>query len=147
MRAVIGWSYDLLDLRDQGAFAALSVFAGSFDREAASAVVGGDASDAVDHLLGRSLLTRDIDLVGQARYRFLDPVRHFAQEAAPPTMREKRAGGSTSSTTGVSRRINGRIQTAEATAWAAVARACAEDLRRAATALSPSARRPRSPRC
>jgi tetratricopeptide (TPR) repeat protein len=30
-------------------------------------------------------------------------------------------------------RINGRIQTAEATAWAAVARACAEDLRRAVT--------------
>ena len=85
MRAVIGWSHDLLDARDREAFAALSVFVGSFDREAASAVVGDDASDAVDRLLGRSLLTRDVDLVGQARYRFLDPVRHFAQERATPS--------------------------------------------------------------
>jgi predicted ATPase/DNA-binding SARP family transcriptional activator len=133
MRAVIGWSYDLLDLRDREAFAALSVFAGTFDREAASAVVGGDASDAVDHLLGRSLLTRDIDLVGQARYRFLDPVRHFAQEAATPTLRERARRHHLEYHTRLAARINGRIQTAEATAWAAVARACAEDLRRAAT--------------
>jgi predicted ATPase len=55
MRAVIRWSHDLLDVRDREAFAALSVFAGSFDREAASAVVDDGGSDAVDHLLGRSL--------------------------------------------------------------------------------------------
>ena len=108
MRVVIGWSYDLLDLRDREAFAALSVFAGSFDREAASAVVGGDASDAVDHLLGRSLLTRDIDLVGQARYRFLDPVRHFAQEAATPTMRESARRQHLEYHTRLAARINGR---------------------------------------
>jgi predicted ATPase/DNA-binding SARP family transcriptional activator len=131
MRTVIGWSHDLLDVRDREAFAALSVFVGSFDREAASAIVGDDASDAVDHLLGRSLLTRDIDLVGQARYRFLDPVRHFAEEKATPGMRDRTCRAHLDYHVRLAARINGRIQTKEATAWAAVARSCAEDLRRA----------------
>jgi predicted ATPase/DNA-binding SARP family transcriptional activator len=133
MRAVIGWSHDLLDARDREAFAALSVFVGSFDREAASAVVGDDAADAVDHLLGRSLLTRDVDLIGQARYRFLDPVRHFAQQTATPTLRDRAYRRHLEYYLSLAARINDQIQTAEATAWAAVARASAEDLRRAAT--------------
>ncbi len=133
MRAVIGWSHDLLDVRDREAFAALSVFVGSFDREAASAVVGEDMSDAVDHLLGRSLLTRDVDLIGQARYRFLDPVRQFAEETATPTTRDTAFRRYVVHHVRLAARINGRIQTVEATAWAAVARACAEDLRRAVT--------------
>jgi predicted ATPase/DNA-binding SARP family transcriptional activator len=133
MRAVIGWSHDLLDARDREAFAALSVFVGSFDREAASAVVGDDASDAVDHLLGRSLLARDVDLIGQARYHFLDPVRHFAQESGTPTMRDRAYRRHLEYHLSLAARINDRIQTAEATAWAAVARASAEDFRRAAT--------------
>jgi predicted ATPase/DNA-binding SARP family transcriptional activator len=133
MRAVIRWSHDLLDVRDREAFAALSVFAGSFDREAASAVVDDGGSDAVDHLLGRSLLTRDVDLVGQARYRFLDPVRQFAQEMATPTVRDRASRYHVEYHTSLAARINGRLQTAEATAWVAVARASAEDLRRAAT--------------
>ena len=133
MRAVIGWSHDLLDARDREAFAALSVFVGSFDREAASAVVGDDASDAVDRLLGRSLLTRDIDLAGQARYRFLDPVRHFARERATSSIRDRACRQHLEYHVRLAARINGRIQTAEAAAWAAVAHACPEDLRRAAT--------------
>ncbi len=133
MRAVIGWSHDLLDARDREAFAALSVFVGSFDREAASAVVGDDASDAVDRLLGRSLLTRDIDLAGQARYRFLDPVRHFARERATSSIRDRACRQHLEYHVRLAARINGRIQTAEAAAWAAVAHACPEDLRRAVT--------------
>jgi predicted ATPase len=133
MRAVIGWSHDLLDVRDRKAFAALSVFVGSFDREAASAVAGDDMSDAVDHLLGRSLLIRDVDLIGQARYRFLDPVRQFAQETATPTMRDRANRRYVDYHVRLAARINRRIQTVEATKWAAVARACSEDLRRAAT--------------
>ncbi|MGH8834630.1 MAG: BTAD domain-containing putative transcriptional regulator, partial [Actinomycetes bacterium] len=133
MRAVIRWSHDLLDERDREAFAALSVFVGSFDREAASAVVPDDGSAAVDHLLRRSLLTRVVDLAGQARYRFLDPVRHFAQETATPTMRDRACRQHVDYHTSLAARINGRIQTDEATAWAAIARACAEDLRKAAT--------------
>jgi predicted ATPase len=132
MRAVIRWSHDLLDERDRDAFAALSVFVGSFDREAASAVVD-DGSHAVDYLLARSLLTRDADLAGQARYRFLDPVRYFAQETATPTMRDRAFRRHLNYHASLAARISGRIQTKEATAWAAIARACADDLRKAAS--------------
>ncbi|MEV0289662.1 MULTISPECIES: BTAD domain-containing putative transcriptional regulator [unclassified Kribbella] len=132
MRAVIGWSHNLLDERDREAFAALSVFLGSFDREAAGAVVD-DGPDAVDHLLGRSLLTRDVDLLGQARYRFLGPVRQFAEETATPTMRDNALHQHLDYHVALAARVNDRIQTQEATAWAAVARASAEDLRKAAT--------------
>ena len=85
MRAVIGWSHDLLDMSDREAFAALSVFVGAFDRDAACAVVGDGGVRAVEHLLARSLLARDPDLAGRARYRFLDLVRHFAREQATST--------------------------------------------------------------
>jgi hypothetical protein len=132
MRAVIRWSHDLLDVRDRKAFAALSVFVGSFDREAASTVVDG-GSDAVDHLIGRSLLIRDVDLVGQARYRYLDPVRDFAQETATPAMRDRACREHVDYHASLAARINGRIQTDEATTWAEIARASAEDLRKAAT--------------
>ena len=131
MRAVIGWSYDLLDLRDREAFAALSVFAGSFDREAASAVVGGDASDAVDHLLGRRC-SRGIS-TWSARLATASSIRCDTS----PKRRHRQCARARRQHLEYHRRlaarINGRIQTAEATAWAAVARACAEDLRRAAT--------------
>jgi predicted ATPase/DNA-binding SARP family transcriptional activator len=132
MRAVIRWSHDLLDGRDRRAFAALSVFVGSFDREAAGAVVD-NAPDAVDHLLGRSLLTRDADLIGRARYRFLDPVRQFAQETATPTLRDSAGRQHLGYHVSLAARINAQIRTVEATKWAAIARACADDLRKAAT--------------
>jgi hypothetical protein len=132
MRAVIGWSHDLLDVRDRQAFSTLSVFVGSFDREAASTVLGDHGSNAVDHLLGRSLLTRDVDLVGQARYRYLDPMRQFAQEAATRETREQALRQHLEYHVSLAARISDRIQTSEATAWAAVARVCAGDLRRAA---------------
>jgi hypothetical protein len=106
---------------------------GPFDREAASAVVGDDAPHAVDHLLGRSMLTRDPDLVGQARYRFLDPVRQFAQEQTTAPLRDLARRRHLDYHLGLAARIDGRIRTADATAWAAVARACADDLRTATT--------------
>ena len=131
MRAVIGWSYDLLDVSDQEALAALSVFVGAFDREAASAVIGDGGSLAVEHLLGRSLLVRDSDLAGQARYRFLDLVRHFAQERATPTLRSQVRRRHLEYHVSLAARLDSRIRTAEATTWAAVARGCADDLRAA----------------
>jgi predicted ATPase/DNA-binding SARP family transcriptional activator len=133
MRAVIGWSHDLLDVSDQDALAALSVFVAAFDREAACAVVGDDGPRAVEHLLARSLLARDSDLAGRARYRFLDLVRHFAREQATPTLRDRARRRHLAYHVILAARLDGRIRTAEATAWAAVARGCADDLRAAAS--------------
>jgi len=133
MRAVIGWSHDLLDVSDQDALAALSVFVAAFDREAACAVIGDDGPRAVEHLLARSLLARDSDLAGRARYRFLDLVRHFGREQATPTLRDRARGRHLEYHVILAARLDGRIRTAEATAWAAVARGCADDLRAAAS--------------
>jgi predicted ATPase/DNA-binding SARP family transcriptional activator len=133
MRAVIGWSHDLLDMSDREAFVALSVFTGPFDSEAACAVVGDGGPRAVEHLLARSLLARDSDLAGQARYRFLDLVRRFAQEQATPMMRDRARRRHLKYHVTLAARLDSRIRTAEATAWAAVARGCADDLRAAAS--------------
>jgi predicted ATPase len=132
MRTVIGWSYDLLDVSDREALAALSVFVGAFDRDAAYAVVGGGGSRAVEHLLGRSLLARDSDLAGQARYRFLDLVRNFAQEQATPALHDQARRRHLEYHVTLAARLDSRIRTAEATAWATVARGCADDFRAAA---------------
>jgi predicted ATPase/DNA-binding SARP family transcriptional activator len=131
MRGVIGWSHDLLDVSDREALAALSVFVGPFDREAACAVVGDDGPRAVERLLARSLLARDSDLGGQARYRFLDLVRHFAQEQARPEVRDRARRGHLEYHVTLAAQLDSRIRTAEATAWAALARGCADDLRAA----------------
>jgi predicted ATPase/DNA-binding SARP family transcriptional activator len=133
MRAVIGWSYDLLDGSDREALAALSVFVGAFDRDAASAVVGDGGSGAVEHLLARSLLVRDSDLAGQARYRFLDLVQHFAREQATPAIRDWARHHHLEHHVTLAARLDSRIRTAEATTWAAIARGCADDLRTAAS--------------
>ena len=133
MRAVIAWSYDLLDRSDREALAALSVFVGPFDRDAARAVVGVDPPRAVERLLARSLLARDRDLAGLAWYRLLDPVRQFAHEQATTTIRKRARDRHLEHHVELAARLDDRIRTVEATASAAVARACADDLRAAAT--------------
>ena len=88
LQAAIEWSYDLLRESEQVIFRRLSVFAGSFNLEAAEAICAGDgiSSDEVLTLLGRlvdkSLLTvepapQDTDLA--TRYRFLDTIRSFGR--------------------------------------------------------------------
>lgn len=85
LEASLEWSYDLLDDEQRLALARLSVFAGSFELDAAEAVVGGegidpdDVLDLVAGLVEHSLLQvaqRD----GRARYRLLETIRAYAQQ-------------------------------------------------------------------
>lgn len=92
--ATIGLSYAALDTEAQAVFAQLSVFPASFTREAASAVVGGVAPDALDTTL--SLLHRMFLLdYDSARERFdqHDLVRCYGltQLVAADTVRERHA--------------------------------------------------------
>jgi predicted ATPase/class 3 adenylate cyclase/DNA-binding CsgD family transcriptional regulator len=85
LRALIDWSYDLLDPDERIVFERLSVFAGGWTLDAAEAVVhGGDVADwqvldLLAALVGKSLVQAEI-IGGSTRYRLLETVRHYAAE-------------------------------------------------------------------
>jgi len=83
LRALIDWSYELLDDAEKALFASLSVFAGGWTIEAASEVCSGESiakEDVVYILIGlveQSLIVADDD---GDRYRMLETVREYARE-------------------------------------------------------------------
>ena len=85
MRALIDWSYDLLNDNEKTVFRRLSVFAGGCTLDAASAVCSDAAIDALDvldllsGLVDKSLIVTE--LVGaEQRYRLLASTRQYAIE-------------------------------------------------------------------
>ena len=85
LRALIDWSYDLLNAEEQHVLDRLSVFAGGWTLEAAEAVTsaGGTGEwQVLDHLaalVGKSLVQAE-EIQGSTRYRLLETVRHYAAE-------------------------------------------------------------------
>jgi len=83
LQEALEWSYELLTEAEQAMWRRVSVFAGSFDLDAAEAVcaVGrvsaGQVADLVDALVAKSILLRQ----GRdtARYRLLDTIAEFGQ--------------------------------------------------------------------
>ena len=75
LRATVEWSHDLLARDEQELFARLAVFAGSFDLEAAEAVVDADL-DSLQALVERSLVRR----WASARLGMLETIREYALE-------------------------------------------------------------------
>jgi len=81
LQAALEWSYELLTEAEQAMWRRVSVFAGSFDLDAAEAVcaVGRVAvreiADLVDALVAKSILLREGR--SMARYRLLDTIREF----------------------------------------------------------------------
>ena len=82
MRDTVAWSYGLLSEHEQAIFRRLSVFAGGFDLDSAEAVSqGGDhLFDAVGALVDQSLLRRDADESGVARFGMLETIRAYGLE-------------------------------------------------------------------
>lgn len=82
LRATVDWSHDLCTPQEQTVWARVSVFAGSFDLDAAEEICaeggldGDETVDAVAGLVDKSLLVRDGDTV-HARYRMLESIRHY----------------------------------------------------------------------
>ena len=73
LRATIEWSDELLDEVERRLFAALAVFAGSFDLEAAETVTSADI-DTLGTLVDKSLLRQTVD----GRFFMLETIREYA---------------------------------------------------------------------
>lgn len=84
LRAVAGWSYDLLTDAERQVFDRVSVFAGGFGIDAAEAVAAGgdiDADDVADllaALVDKSMVTCERS-ARAARYRMLEFLRRFGR--------------------------------------------------------------------
>ncbi|MGQ4599819.1 protein kinase domain-containing protein [Nocardia sp. R6R-6] len=89
LRMCIDWSYDLCTPLEQRIWAQLSVFAGSFELEAAQHVCGNDLPadnllDTVTNLVDKSILTREASKTA-LRFRMLDTVHDYGLEKAQET--------------------------------------------------------------
>jgi predicted ATPase/class 3 adenylate cyclase len=86
LRGAISWSYDLLDAGPRRLLDRVSVFAGSFDLDAAEAIagpagdVGGDVLDGLSSLVDQSLVKVDSMPDGEPRFRLLESIREFSAE-------------------------------------------------------------------
>ncbi|WP_329313906.1 AfsR/SARP family transcriptional regulator [Streptomyces sp. NBC_01278] len=87
LRAVVDWSWDLLDDRERTVLRRLSVFAGGCDLPAAEAVCTGGAAEDVADILG-SLVDKSLVVAAPGpdgagmRYRMLETIHEYAAERA-----------------------------------------------------------------
>jgi tetratricopeptide (TPR) repeat protein len=98
LRSSVGWSYDLCSPAEQQLWARLSVFAGSFELEAAEDICGEDlpAEDLLDllsALVDKSILIRT-ESNGAVRFRLLETLRDYGRErlkecSGEPEMRRR----------------------------------------------------------
>ncbi|MEU6168671.1 BTAD domain-containing putative transcriptional regulator [Streptomyces tanashiensis] len=83
LRAVVDWSWDLLDASERAVLRGLSVFTGGCDLDAAEAVCAGpgglDVLDVLGALVDKSLVVAAPDGSGM-RYRLLETVAEYAAE-------------------------------------------------------------------
>jgi non-specific serine/threonine protein kinase len=80
----VGWSYDLCNTAEQQLWGRLSVFAGSFELEAAEDICGGglepeEVDDLLTALVDKSILIRT-ESDGAVRFRLLETLRDYGRE-------------------------------------------------------------------
>ncbi len=85
LRALIDWSYDLLNDQEKALLGRLSVFAGGWTLEACEQVATGedmeawDTLDLLSALVDKSLVVCE-ESRGESRYRLLETIRQYASE-------------------------------------------------------------------
>lgn len=93
LRAVVDWSWDLLDEPERTVLREVSVFAGGWDLAAAEAVCTGPAADLIGALVDKSLLIAEPTPRGDMRYRMLETIHEYASERAAETPELRAAAG------------------------------------------------------
>ena len=137
LEASLDWSYDLLDDVQRLALARLSVFAGSFELDAAEAVVGADGADRHDVLdllagLAEQSMLEVVERQGRARYRLLETIRVYARRRLselddPDRVRNRHLAFHVE----LARRAHAGLAGAQPEPWAARLAADLDDLRAA----------------
>ncbi|TQC41838.1 protein kinase [Rhodococcus sp. WS4] len=87
LRMCIDWSHDLCTPTEQRMWAQLSVFAGSFELDAAEQICDTTAEDLLDtvtYLVDKSILTRE-DSGATVRFRMLETLRDYGRQKAQQT--------------------------------------------------------------
>ncbi|GIH25490.1 hypothetical protein Aph01nite_38000 [Acrocarpospora phusangensis] len=79
LRSAVGWSHELCTPDERLLWARLSVFAGSFDVDAANQVCADERLANVPGLLAR-LADKSIVRAGDDRYRMLDTIREYGRD-------------------------------------------------------------------
>ncbi|MFJ6658430.1 ATP-binding protein [Streptomyces sp. NPDC091377] len=85
LRAVVDWSWDLLEEPERETLREVSVFAGGWDLTAAEAVCGGRAAELLGALVDKSLVVAAPYEQGGTdvmRYRMLETIQEYAAERA-----------------------------------------------------------------
>ncbi|MFF2411580.1 BTAD domain-containing putative transcriptional regulator [Streptomyces sp. NPDC058092] len=89
LRAVVDWSWDLLDEDERTVLRQVSVFAGGWDLAAAEAVTTAEAptarpsaADLIGALVDKSLVVAAPTASGEMRYRLLETIHEYATERA-----------------------------------------------------------------
>jgi predicted ATPase/class 3 adenylate cyclase len=86
LRALIDWSYDLLNAQERLLLRRLSVFAGGWTLAAAEQICAGEGLEAwevltlLGALVDKSLVVFETQTDGEARYRMLETVRQYGRE-------------------------------------------------------------------
>ncbi|HMD80924.1 MAG TPA: tetratricopeptide repeat protein, partial [Anaerolineales bacterium] len=81
LRALIDWSYNLLNKEERTVLRSLSVFVGGWTLEAAEAVCdNSNMLDLLTHLVDKSLVAVDLEHGDEPRYYLLETIRQYARE-------------------------------------------------------------------
>ncbi|WP_406133506.1 AfsR/SARP family transcriptional regulator [Streptomyces zaomyceticus] len=118
LRAVVDWSWDLLDPDERTLLRQVSVFAGGWDLAAAEAL-SPRAADALGALVDKSLVVATPTEGGEMRYRLLETIHEYAVERAAeaPEILAAAEAAHTAHFTALTETAEPRLRSAEQLPW------------------------------
>ncbi|MFC8763554.1 BTAD domain-containing putative transcriptional regulator [Streptomyces sp. NPDC057193] len=118
LRAVVDWSWDLLDPDERTLLRQVSVFAGGWDLAAAEALFPR-AADSLGALVDKSLVVATPTEGGEMRYRLLETIHEYAAERAAetPELLAAAEAGHTAHFTALAEAAEPRLRSAEQLPW------------------------------